>query len=65
MRYKGNMTKRQREKKKRFEYIFPKHLKSVGGEQPSDKRGTRTDRKCTSEQQEVQREDKGKKAGKM
>lgn len=30
---------KETEKKKRFEYIFPKHSKSVGGEQQSDKEG--------------------------
>lgn len=39
LRYKGKMTKRSVEKKERVEYIFPKHLKSVGGEQQSDKKG--------------------------
>lgn len=29
----------ERKKKKRFEYIFPKHLRSVGGEQHSDTEG--------------------------
>lgn len=42
MCYEGKKSHDDTEKKKKLEDIFPTHLKSVGGEQQRDKKGSRT-----------------------